>query len=332
MAHLSKITVGISLFLHAIAFYFLLEKKLPLSEEKMAEIPKLYFVEEKDAKGASKKSRKNIRKKALLAPNKAANKNLPKKWEANEAFKKFQSFSPKVYDDHYYGESGGSESSPFRGEWSDKPVMATLQSMDLPEISENIYFFELLRERINRAVLYPKDLAEHKITGKIWVKILVDPKGQLLQVLSKSNKQPVLEAYVIVNIFEALKEVFPQKYWYSKNKDLAFLLNFDFSVSSVPNQKPLHFAQSEKNRMDFIRRAKIPNLLEELATDYARYFPPIVPTPAGPIINFVQVYRMIEAWSDLNPIERKKQRLRLTKQKINLMLKRQKNREPSGSL
>ncbi len=208
--------------------------------------------------------------------------------------------------------------------WNDNPVMKTLNSIDLPEYSENHYFFSYLREKINQAIIYPQDLAEHKITGKIWVKILIDPSGRLLQIIDTSHKQVLLESYVIINLYETLKNQFPKRIRYTKNKNLAFYLNFDFSVSSVQSMPPLHYATSMKNSINFYRRAKIPNFLEELSSDYARYIPPIIPTPVGPILDFARVYTMIKAWPDISPLEKKKQRLYLTKEKLDRILKKTK--------
>lgn len=227
---------------------------------------------------------------------------------------------PTLYSNNY---DGGrlSFSSESRGEWSDQPVMETLNNMDLFEYSQNHSFFEVLAINMNQAIKYPEDFARNMLVGKFWIRIFVDRKGRLLQIIESSKSSPLLQAYVMINLYQSLKKPLPKKYWYHKDKDLAFQLNFDFSVSSVASMPSLSSVKYQKNSIHFKRREKIPNFLQRFSHDYARYLPPIVPTPLGPVINFVQVYKMIESWQGLDPIQRRKLGFEMTREKMEHMLK-----------
>ena len=206
------------------------------------------------------------------------------------------------------------------GSWDKHEVMGTMNSMNLSEYSENYGFFEHLTSHLNENIQYPKELWEHHIEGDVWLHLRINHKGELLQVIKTSQSARVLRAYVLVCLYKALEFPFPKKYWYSKDKDLILALHFDYSVSSVPNQPEIQNVRAFKNRLEFIRVAKVPNFLQDITRDYARYVPPIAPTPFGPVVNFVQVYRMINAWSEEDPLLQKRNRLVFTKEKMEALL------------
>lgn len=217
---------------------------------------------------------------------------------------------------------GPSTSDSFSNdEWKDQPVIQTMNSIGLEEYSLNDHFFKKLSNKLNQSILYPKDYAENHITGKLWVQILIDSKGRLLKIIDSSKTSPILNAYIFVNLHKVLSTPLPARYWYKNKTELAFQLNFDFSVTSVPSIPELQTVSYQKNSLFFKRRNKVKTVIERISEDYARYIPPIAPTPLGPIINFVQVYRMIQAWQGMNPIERKKRKLEMTKERIDRLLK-----------
>ncbi len=245
-----------------------------------------------------------------------------------EASKSFNpsDFSPQPYRagsfvDHQKRHQNG---------WGGDEIMETMNSIELSEYSENFYFFEVLSQHLNQQIPYPKALWEHKISGKIWVKLQVNRKGQLLRVIDSSKNCPVLSAYVLVNIYQALKTGLPQKYWYHQDKDLALMLTFDYSVTSVPNAPEVQSSRYFKNRFEFKRVAKVPDFLHEKMRDYARYIPPIAPTPMGPIINFVQVYHMIEAWRGDDPMVQKRNRELFTRDKMQQLLQQSQKKHRDG--
>ncbi len=198
-------------------------------------------------------------------------------------------------------------------EWSDNPVMSTLNGLGLSEYSENHSFFEALAQRLNRHILYPKELWEHRISGSFWIKIRINEKGQLLQVIDASSHSPVLRAYALINIYRCLKTALPRKYWYSKPKELALQLSFQFETTSIDNQKVRQTVGFRKNYFRFHRVARVPDRLREALANYARYIPPILPTPMGPVVNFTQLFHMVNAWSSADPSFKKKNGLIFTK-------------------
>ena len=107
---------------------------------------------------------------------------------------------------------------------------------------------------------------------------------------------------------------------------MALMLSFDYSVTSIPTAAEIQNARYFKNRFEFERVAKIPNFLQETMRDYARYVPPIAPTPMGPIVNFVQVYHMIQAWRGDDPLLKKKNKELFTREKMQRLLEQSKKR------
>ncbi len=213
--------------------------------------------------------------------------------------------------------------------WTGNEVMETMNGMGLSEYSENYYFFDVLVSHLNRMIPYPKELWEHKIEGKVWVKLQVNRRGQLLRVIDSSKNCPVLSAYILINIYQALKVGLPKRFWYRRDKDLNLFLSFDYSVTSIPTSSEVQVGKYFKNRLEFKRVAKVPSFLHEKMQEYARYIPPITPTPMGPVINFVQVYNMIEAWRGEDPALKKRNRELFTRERMQKLLeKSQSNHHP----
>ena len=299
-------------------------KYAPLQDMKL---PKKSLVNKSKSTTKHKESRKSLDTrgtghKKLKRKTKQEGKGLEKKSEGKGEGFRFSDFSPSskesgTFSDHQARHQGG---------WAGNEIMETMNGMGLGEYSENHYFFEVLVNHLNRMIPYPKELWEHKIEGKIWVKVQVNREGQLLRVIDASKNAPVLSAYVLVNIFQALEHSLPRRYWYSRDKDLALMLSFDYSVTSIPTAAEIQNARYFKNRFEFERVAKIPNFLQETMRDYARYVPPIAPTPMGPIVNFVQVYHMIQAWRGDDPLLKKKNKELFTREKMQRLLEQSKKR------
>lgn len=206
--------------------------------------------------------------------------------------------------------------------WEQEDVMNTMNKTGLEEYSENFNFFESLSSHINNSTSYPQELWTHKLTGQIVVKAQINHKGELIRIIESSKQHPILSAFVTIQLFEALKQPMPSHLWHNEAKTMNFYLQFDFNVSSVPTVESVHKVSYFKNRFHFKRLAKIPSFLEEQSRLYARYIPPIIPTPAGPVIDFIQAYKMIEAWRHDSPLQAKQNQMLLTKEKYNSLLEK----------
>ena len=325
MAQKQKLGLGLSIVLH-LGFLWVVSGSLPTTERAHDSEPLELTLFELAEPSSAKQPQRNQKTQSRQAKPKQSRS----KKNRRHRRKVLNSLKPSLYESQYSPSTDQSDANnPSSGDWSDKPVLSTLNGLGLSEYSENFHFFEILSRKINKGIGYPEDYARNKLTGEFWIKILVDKKGRLLQIIESSKKNPVLCSYVMVNLYQILKTPLPQKHWYSKEKSLAFLLRFDFKVSSIPSVASQQSVRYQKNKMDFLRLAKIPNFIDEVARDYARYLPPIAPTPVGPVINFVQVYRMIRAWQELNPVQRKRMKLELTKERMESLLRIEEERHRS---
>lgn len=236
--------------------------------------------------------------------------------KTNHKFK-FNEFAPNVVHSPY-----GSENTVGDSTSSSEDLLATMNNMGLAEYSSNLHFFEKLKIKIDHHTVYPLELLEHKMEGQVWVKVLINSKGQLIKVMDLSGKSSPLEAYVIIGVYQALKDPLPVAYHYTSGKDMALHLHFDFKTHPYGMRQNLRTAKYFKNSFHFTRLQNVPNLLQDLNTYYARYMPPFIITPAGPTVDFIQIYNMVKAWNELDPLMRKNQREHLTKEKLQILLQK----------
>lgn len=234
--------------------------------------------------------------------------------------------SPKAYTpptDGPYDESRDSYGDSIKDQEGDS--LETMNSLTLPQISENIHFFEAIKNKIDQNIQYPQELTEHNIQGKTNLTILINHKGELLEVYNVSALNPYVTTYSLIGIHQALKEPLPQYLWFKPERTLTLSLHFDFKIYTMGNMQERNESSYYKNRFDFLRVRNAKNFLEEFVELNARYIPPIVPLPGGFYVDFIQAYRMIVAWQELDPRMRKRQRLLMTKEKLDAQLKAIKN-------
>lgn len=199
--------------------------------------------------------------------------------------------------------------------------LETLNQMSLTEYSSNNTFFSNLLQRFDQQAQYPQELIEHNIQGKVNISVLINYKGELLQVLSSSSLNPSLKAYLIVSIYQALSQPLPKKHWYNIKRNITLTLNFNYQILTLNTQQNRFKSSYYKNHFNFLRTKNGPNLIQEFVEQNARYIPPVIPIPGGFFIDFIQAYRMITAWDELDPKIRKKQKLQLTRSKLEKMMK-----------
>ena len=155
---------GLSLLAHLLFYIILLlSQKLVLKsqpEDLHVEWVQLDDSQEPSEKGAFKNKIKNtIRKSKRGGSEKRGTINL-------------DNLKPALYS-MQYDESQSQSSLEHKGQWSDQPVMDTLNSMSLPEYSRNYYFFEILTQNMNQPIQYPKEYANNMLTGQFWIRIFI---------------------------------------------------------------------------------------------------------------------------------------------------------------
>ncbi|MCJ8276736.1 MAG: hypothetical protein HRT44_14310, partial [Bdellovibrionales bacterium] len=205
-------------------------------------------------------------------------------------------------------------------------VNATMNHMSLSEYTGNRLFFEILKSKFDQSIQYPQELVEHKIEGQTWIKVLVNHKGELIEVVDTAAKKPALKAFVIVGVHQALKKALHKKYWHKPQRNVTLVLHFNFKILTYGQFQSRATSRYHKNRYDFLRVQQGKHVIHEFMENNARYIPPIIPLPGGFFFSFTQAYNLVKAWSEMDPKIRKRQRHEMTKEKLDLMMKKaQKN-------
>lgn len=169
----------------------------------------------------------------------------------------FQDFAPYVVSD-FFENSVGSESG------DSEDTLETMNGMGLSEYSANRNFFERILKKVDIHTAYADELVEHKMEGKVWAKVLVNSRGQLIKILDASGKNAPLESYVIVGIYQALQDPMPVKHAYMSSKTLALHFHFEFKRHTLGMQQDESEGHYFKNTFHFSRLRNAPNFHQEL--------------------------------------------------------------------
>lgn len=185
--------------------------------------------------------------------------------------------------------------------------------MGLAEYAPLIPFLEAFWRRVDAAVEYPDDFAKQRIEGKVWVRLSVDGNGLMRDdFLRIESEHSWLRAYVLGILLSVLKEPLPRGKWTSR-EPLRLSLLFDFQTT--PDRKPVYrVSQYQGHSLTFVRRAYAEPLLMDKLDQFMKYLPPVMPL-GGVFIDFVRLYRLIEAISKPTELELREDRLKVFREK-----------------
>lgn len=166
------------------------------------------------------------------------------------------------------------------------------ENMNFQLEGETLPFFKAIREKIERNLIFPREMSKLRIHGKVQVQFEVDPQGAFTgRLIQLDSEDETLKTFVMATLAYALKAPLP-KSQQSKTPHTSFILHadFDFRLLGYGDvSQPVEVPQF-KNMLFFRREARVDPILNEYI---ARYLPPFIPIPGGVILNLMGAYHLI---------------------------------------
>lgn len=206
--------------------------------------------------------------------------------------------------------------------WGSEGVYGHAGSMDLPQSTETMPFFQALWQRVDQVMDFPVEIAQMRIGGRVLVHLKVNSRGEMVgDFLRIESDHPVLLTYALVILSQAMKAPLPERLHLPEgHEDVPVALTFDFRVVTLHGLYARHGGYFQ-NTLEFSRtRYMDPYALEVIDYLAQNYVPPIIPIPGGVYIDFVRAYKMIDNYANERPdmYDQRERQFSLLRDKLDL--------------
>lgn len=195
------------------------------------------------------------------------------------------------------GESGAGD-GPLAG---DGDVYAVARAMGIEKEGQLVPFLDSLWRRIERNVPYPKSFAENHEQGTVTLQLVVDHQGRFTgEMREVRGDSPGLMAFTAAAVVAALEEPLPRTAWRPEGEQWAVALEFNYRLKfyggdMAASDTGFRQVTRMKNLLQFQREGWADSPVNRAINDFmVRYFPPIIPTPAGVMLDLVRTYELIQ--------------------------------------
>ncbi|RZA03921.1 MAG: hypothetical protein EOP11_15800 [Proteobacteria bacterium] len=193
-------------------------------------------------------------------------------------------------------------SAPARGRGRGSAVTDLADGMDLAAETKFYNLADKIWRRVNHHVEYPVDFIEANVEGTVLLHIKVRPDGSFTgDFLEIEDDNELLRTYVMAMVAYALREPIPG-IPATELKELAFALRFQFKLLLPDEIRGNRMAAHYKNTLQFDRVAFTePKFTKDARQFLVNWMPPVIPVPGGFFIDFVQLYKQLQAKQDRDP-------------------------------
>jgi hypothetical protein len=184
---------------------------------------------------------------------------------------------------------------------SDGDVFQVAKSMGFAKEGQMLPFLDMIWRRIERNVPYPKSFAENHEQGTITLQLVVDHQGRFSgEMREVRGDSPGLMAYTTAAVIASLEEPLPPIAWRPEGERWALGVEFNYRLKfyggdTVDGYTGFRGVTRMKNLLQFQREGWADSPVNRAINDFVvRYFPPIIPTPAGFFLDLGRTYELIQ--------------------------------------
>jgi hypothetical protein len=200
---------------------------------------------------------------------------------------------------------------------------AWVEQVNIIKAMELTTFLQRIKEKIDFGLDYPEDMAVQRISGEVRLDFYVDRKGRITgDFNSVKGAESLLNLYVMSSLLVLLKDPLPENLWAQEDK-IAISVHVDFATFQFTETRIRNQASFQANQLTF-RRARYvkPLAVAKVEKFFTRYVPPIIPLPGGFYVDFIMLAQYIQNINTPDPDDQRKQRLGLTRERLELATKK----------
>ena len=200
---------------------------------------------------------------------------------------------------------------------------AWVEQVNVVKAMELTTFLQRIKEKIDLGLDYPEDMAVQRISGEVRLDFYVDRKGRLMgDFHSIKGAESLLNLYVMSSLLVLLKDPLPENLWAQEDR-IAISVHVDFATFQFSETRLQNQASFQANQLSF-RRARYvqPLAVAKVEKIFTRYVPPIIPLPGGFYVDFIMLAKYIQNINTPDPDDQRKQRLGLTRERLELATKK----------
>jgi hypothetical protein len=200
---------------------------------------------------------------------------------------------------------------------------AWVEQVNIIKAMELTTFLQRIKEKIDFGLDYPEDMALQRISGEVRLDFYVDRKGRLTgDFKSVKGAESLLNLYVMSSLLVLLKDPLPENLWAQEDR-IAISVHVDFATFQFTETRIRNQASFQANQLTF-RRARYvkPLAVAQVEKIFTRYVPPIIPLPGGFYVDFIMLAQYVQNINTPDPDDQRKQRLGLTRERLELATKK----------
>ena len=200
---------------------------------------------------------------------------------------------------------------------------AWVEQVSIVKAMELTTFLQRIKEKIDLGLDYPEDMAVQRITGDVRLDFYVDRKGRIVgDFHSVKGSESLLNLYAMSSLLVLLKDPLPENLWAQEDR-IAISVHVEFATFQFSEIRIRNEASFQANQLNF-RRARYvqPLAVEKVEKIFTRYVPPIIPLPGGFYVDFIMLAKYIQNINTPDPDDQRKQRLGLTRERLELATKK----------
>lgn len=182
-------------------------------------------------------------------------------------------------------------------------------------------------QHIDKSLTFPKEFSDRRISGKVNVRLILNPDGTLTEGFKRvESDHALLEAYVLSLLLSILENPIVKKEHRPKSR-IAMNMSFDFVLETERVFMDTNKGDTLSHALVFRRVNFVPSVIEKVYDQFfTSYFPPIFILGPAVYIDVIRAYQYVKNFGKPAEKELEKIRLEYLTQKLKMTIKKKTRR------